>query len=371
MKILIVANTAWNIYNFRFGLAEAFIQGGHELLAAAPPDSYGSLLRDRGICFYPLRMNSQATDPIHDFRLFLRLFSLYRRLRPDVVLHFTIKPNIYGSVAAGLLGIPSIGNVTGLGNVFSRKSFLARFVTLLCRMAFSFSTRIFFQNGSDMELFLRNRVVRANKADRLPGSGIDTERFQPRKKLKNDRKLTFLLAARMIREKGIREYVQAAGKVRRLHRNTEFLMAGEIGSRNPSAIPEQQLRIWIRRNGVRYLGFSDRVQDLIRDADCVVLPSYYREGVPRTLLEAASMGRPIITTDSVGCRDVVDHGVNGFLVPVRDAGALAAAMARFIELDDVEKRSMADKSREKAVREFDEKIVIGKYREVIDNLAHR
>jgi len=173
----------------------------------------------------------------------------------------------------------------------------------------------------------------------------------------------------MIWEKGIQEYVQAARRVKRVYRNATFRMVGEIGSQNPSAIPKEQIDLWTRDNKVEYMGFSDKIQDLIRASDCVVLPSYYREGVPRTLLEAASMGKPIITTDSVGCREVVDDGENGFLVPVKDAEALTEAMVRFIRLSDSLRKRMGEKSRLKAVRQFDERIVIGKYLRAIRRIA--
>ncbi len=366
MKLLFVANTAWNIRNFRWGLVRAFRGRGDEVAAAAPPDDSAAAIAADGIRFHPLAMRASSTSPAHDLALLGRLVRLYREISPDVVLHFTIKPNIYGGLAARRLGIPAIANVSGLGTLFQSPSAALLVARGLYRVAFARAAAVFFQNPDDRALFLAGRLVREEKARLLPGSGVDTERFAPAPPREPGAPPVFLLIARMIREKGIAEYVEAARIVRRERPEARFLMAGEIGVANPSAIAAETIAAWEAEGVVSYLGFSSDIREQIRKADCVVLPSYYREGVPRTLLEAASMGKPLITTDSVGCREAVDDGANGYLCRPRDAGDLARAMLRLLALSPAERDRMGRASRLKVQEQFDEAIVIRRYFEAVD-----
>ncbi len=371
MRILFVANTAWNIRNFRWGLVRAFRAGGHEVLAAAPADGGGAALAAEGVPFHAVAMRPSSTNPLDDLALLRRLFRLYRELAPDVVLHFTIKPNIYGGLAARRLGIPAIANVSGLGTLFLKPSLALSVARVLYRRAFARASTVFFQNPDDRALFLRGRLVAQERASLLPGSGVDTERFAPGPARPAGSSPVFLLVARMIREKGIGEYVEAARAVHAQHPGTRFVMAGETGVDNPSAIPAATIEAWQAEGVVSYVGFSSDIREQLREADCVVLPSYYGEGVPRTLLEAASMGKPLITTDNVGCREAVEDGENGYLCRPRDAGDLAAAMGRFLALPSAERARMGEASRRKAVAEFDEAIVIRRYRQAVDAAVGR
>jgi glycosyltransferase involved in cell wall biosynthesis len=370
VKVLIALNTSWNLVNFRSGLIHALVDAGYEVVALAPPDIYTPRLAVLGCRYLPLPIDNKGTHPGRDSLLMWRFYQLLRRELPDVYLGYTVKPNVYGSLVAHALGIPVINNIAGLGSVFIKEAWLARLVRGLYRLALSNSAKVFFQNDDDRALFVAGGLVRAAVTDRLPGSGIDLARFS-QVPLPNRRPLRFILIARMLWDKGVGEYVEAARLLRRSATNVEFCLLGFLDVQNRAAISLRQIEEWEAEGVVRYLGVSDNVVDEITAADCVVLPSFYREGVPRTLLEAAAMGRPIVTTDAVGCREVVDDGVNGFLCRPRDAADLADKMAQVVSLSSDARAEMGRRGREKVEREFDEKIVIRKYLEAIEEILAR
>jgi glycosyltransferase involved in cell wall biosynthesis len=365
MKVLISINTAWNLVNFRAGLIRALINAGHDVVAVAPPDAYVERVRALGCRFVPLPMDNKGTNPIRDLLLLIRFIRLMRRERPDVYLGYTVKPNVYGSIAANLCGISVINNIAGLGSVFVRNDWLTRLVRRLYALALSRSATVFFQNEDDRAQFIEGGLVNRKITDRLPGSGVDLSRFEVAPMPSAAAPIRFLLIARMLWEKGVGEYVEAARQLRRLGLNAEFCLLGFLDVQNPAAINREQMAQWCAEGFVIYLGETDDVASQIAAASCVVLPSYYREGVPRSLLEAAAMGRPIITTDAVGCREVVDDGVNGYLCKPRDANDLALKMRQMSELPASARSEMGRQGRQKMEREFDEKIVIGKYLEAI------
>lgn len=364
-KIIIAVNTAWNFVNFRAGLIKALVATGYEVVAVGPSDCYVARVEALGCRFIPLQMDNQGTHPGRDLILLWRYYKLLAREQPDVYLGYTVKPNIYGSLAAHALGIPVINNIAGLGSVFIKENWLAWIVRILYRIALSRSSKVFFQNEEDRSLFIKSGLVSPTVTDRLPGSGIDLVRFQP-VPLPSQPRLRFLLIARMLWDKGIGEYVEASRLLKQRGVNIEMCLLGFLDVQNPAAISRQQMNEWISEGVVRYLGISDTVSDELAAADCVVLPSFYREGVPRTLLEAAAMGRPIITTNTVGCREVVSDGVNGYLVQPRDSHDLAEKIEMIISLSSGARTEMGKRSREKVEREFDEKIVIKKYLEAIE-----
>lgn len=364
-KALISINSAWNVANFRGGLIAAFHSTGLVVVAAAPEDEHVSRIEALGCGFAALPMDKTGTNPVRDAALFVRYLRLFRRERPAIYLGFTPKPNIYGSLAAHLLGIPVINNVAGLGTAFIRGGWLNRVVKLLYRVALSRSRTVFFQNTEDLDLFVKEGLVRVEVARLLPGSGVDTARFSPQPdEPLSDRPFRFLLVARMLGDKGVREYVEAARLLRTRYDRLEFQLLGFVDSANPTAISAAEIKAWCDEGVVRYLGEALDVRPHLAAADCVVLPSY-REGTPRSLLEAAAMGRPIITTDAIGCRNVVDDGVNGCLCQPRDAGDLAEKMECLLALSIDARAAMGVAGRAKAVRDFDERIVIERYLEAI------
>jgi glycosyltransferase involved in cell wall biosynthesis len=369
LKILISVNTAWNLVNFRSGLIGALVAQGHEVIAAAPDDVYAPRLAAMGCRFVPLPMHNGGTHPGRDALLLWRYLRLLARERPDVYLGYTVKPNVYGSLAARWLRVPVINNIAGLGAVFIKDGWLVRLVRWLYRVALARSARVFFQNRDDRQLFVAGGLVRSGVTELLPGSGIDLTKFAvaPLATANTAGKFRFLLIARMLLDKGVAEYVEAARLLRQHYPQLECCLLGFVDVQNPAAVSRAQMDAWVSQGYVKYLGVSDDVRPEIAAADCIVLPSY-REGTPRTLLEAAAMGRPIITTDAVGCREVVDDGQNGYLCKVRDAADLAEKMERMLNLTLEQRQQMGDCGRLKMEREFDEKIVIKKYLDAIGDL---
>ena len=369
MKIVISRNTSWSLFNFHSGLIKALSEYGFEVLVLCPEDEYTSSLSLLGCRFIPLQMDNAKMNPLKDFLLFWRYLMIFGKERPDIYLAYTIKPNIYGSVAAHLLNVPVINNVTGLGSTFIQGGWLGRFVGMLYRLSFYKSRKVFFQNDDDLKLFLDKGLVSIDIAERLPGSGIDLDKFTA-VPMSDKLQLRFLLVGRMLRDKGVYEFIEAARLLNKRGVKAEFLLLGFVDVDNHTAISELQISDWVTEGIVRYLGTSDDVREQIAAVECVVLPSY-REGVPRTLLEAAAMARPLIATNVPGCRDVVDDGVNGFLCRPRDAKDLADKMQQMVSLSSAERKAMGVRGREKIEREFDEKIVIEKYLEAIAEIVKK
>ncbi len=361
MRVALVLNTSWNIWNFRAGLVRALQAAGHEVLAVAPPDDYSARLETELGCRYvPILMENKGTNPLKDAALTRRFYHLYRRERPDVVLHYTIKPNIYGTIAARLAGIPCINNVSGLGTVFIVQNFVSRVALGLYRLAFRFPRKVFFQNDDDRQLFLHHRLVRPEITDLLPGSGVDTAKFQPAPQFVRNAPFVFLMVARVLYEKGVVEYLEAARLVRAAVPGTRVQLLGGLDEAGGVGIARATFEEWLQAGDLEYLGRADDVAAYLHRADCVVLPSY-REGTPKTLLEAAACGKPLVTTDVAGCRETVVDGQNGYLCAVRSGGDLAAKMLQVLRLPDAALQRMGQASRRLAETKFDEQLVLDKY----------
>jgi glycosyltransferase involved in cell wall biosynthesis len=364
MRIAIVINKSWNIYNFRMGLVHTFLKLGYQVIAIAPQDAYSKKLIEAGCEYYPVEMENKGTNPLQDLLLIRRFYRIYRQVKPDVILQYTIKPNIYGTLAARLAGIPTINNVSGLGTVFLIKNLVSQVALALYRLAFRFPAKVFFQNQDDRHLFLQHKLIKHHITDVLPGSGIDTRRFRPAPAFSRNTGFTFLMIARVLYEKGVVEYVEAARLLRARYPQVRVQLLGGIDESGNIGIKHAVFDSWVQQGDLEYLGTSDDVAGHITAADCVVLPSY-REGTPKTLLEAAAMGKPLITTNVPGCKETVVDGHNGFLCDVRDAADLAAKMIRLYELPDQQLHLMGQASRRLAEEKFDERYVINKYLEAI------
>jgi glycosyltransferase involved in cell wall biosynthesis len=368
-KIVISINTAWNIYNFRAGLIRALLQEGHEVIALAPEDKYSHRLREMGCQVVDLPMDNNGTHPGRDMLLLTRYYRILRSLGPHAFLGYTVKPNVYGSLAAHALGIPVINNIAGLGATFIRDNFVTKVVRTLYRLALKRSHKVFFQNADDLALFTRSGLVQERVTSLVPGSGLNLSHYKPAPFEKpKARPFHFLLVARMLKDKGVEEYVEAARHVRRTHGTAEFHLLGAPGTGNPNAIPWEQLVGWQKEGLVIYHGKADDVRPYLSRADCVVLPSY-REGVPRSLLEAAAMSLPIIATDVAGCRDAVDDQITGLLCEVKNPTALAEKMREMIALPAAKRRAMGTAGRHKVETQFDEQIVIQKYLQALDAIV--
>ncbi len=359
-KVLICSNTSWSIYNFRFNLAKSLRKNGYKVILVAPYDEYSERLKQE-FEYYNICIDNKGTNPIEDIKTIIRFYILYKNIKPDIVLNFTIKPNIYGTIVCSLLKIKTANNITGLGTLFMKQNFITIIAKYLYKYSQSKADKVFFQNKDDFELFIGEKLVKRNKSDILPGSGVDINKFKPEIYKKEDNIFKFLLISRMLWDKGIGEYVEAGKIIMKKYKNIEFQLLGFLDVDNRSAIRREQMQKWIDRGYVKYLGISDNVKEEIKKADCIVLPSFYGEGTPRILLEAASMAKPIITTNSVGCKDVVDDKVNGYLCNIKDSDDLAKKMKMMLKMSKKEQDIMGQKGREKIIREFDEKIVINKY----------
>lgn len=366
MKLAIVLNTSWNIYNFRMNFVKTLLGKGYEVHTIAPHDPYTKFLEEVGCIHHDVTMDSRGVNPIKDTALFFELLGIYRKVKPDVILHFTIKPNVYGTLAASLLKIPSINNVCGLGTVFLKRNLVSTIAMTLYKIAFLFPKKVFFQNSDDLQLFLDKNLIPKASADLIPGSGVDLNRFQPMEFNRN-KVFTFLLISRLITDKGILEYIQAIENLKQKGLNARFQLLGAKDPKHQRGIQLEVIDQWISTGAVEYLGTTDDVRKFIQKADCIVLPSY-REGTPRTLLEAASSSKPIIATDVPGCHHVVEDNHNGLLCKIKSADDLAEKMEKMYTLDDETLKAFGVNGRKKIECQFDEKLVIDKYVRELETL---
>jgi len=346
----------------------ALIGHGFHVVAIAPKDSFTERLQRMGVEFHELDFRSSAISPRRDVLLFLRYLSLLRTIAPVAFLGFTIKPNIYGSLAARILNIPAITNVSGLGTAFIKQGLITRIVTHLYRQAFRRSATVFFQNSEDRAQFVAARIVDVERTRLLPGSGVDLGRFKPvpaTEQTGGTPSFIFLMIARLLWDKGVQEYVDAARIMKRQFPDARFQILGLADVDNRTAVPRATLDRWIAEGLVEHLGAADDVRPHIAAAHCVVLPSY-REGLPRSLLEASAMARPIVATDVPGVRDVVDDKVTGLLCAARSADSLAAAMLTLIEMTAEARKAMGLAGRAKVERDFDISVVTERYFEAIE-----
>ena len=325
MKIALVSNTAWSLVNFRSGLIGGLRASGHEVTVIAPRDDSVPRLLATGARYRPVWLDNQGTNPAFDLWSLLELLRLFRDLRSDVAILYTVKPVVYASAACRLLGVPYIAAITGLGSAYLRGGWLARLLEGLWRLSLRRAHRVMFFNEDDRALFLRKGLVRPESARLLPGEGIDVSHFSPvpapALDTGEDDGLHFTFVGRLLRDKGVMEFVDAARIVKARHPEARFSMLGFIGARNPSAVDRAQVDAWVHEGVVSYLGTAQDVRGHLAQASCIVLPSY-REGASRVLLEAMAMARPVIASDVSGCRHLVADGRNGLLCRPRDAGDL-------------------------------------------------
>ena len=360
-QLIVSANTSWYLYNFRLPLLKALLNHGYAVLSVAPTDKYVDKLQGHNINHIHVSVTRSGLNPFADCVLLLKYISVYKKCNPTIVQHFTIKPVIYGTIAARLCRIKHIYNmIPGMGYVFTgtslKKALVQRIVRLLYRRTIKYSTHVFFQNAEDQDYFIRYKLVDPAITNIVPGTGVDTDKFKPRRK-KAKKGMTFVMSSRLLWDKGVGEYVKAAQMLRRKHENIHFWLLGPVDLENPKAIRPEQLNAWNRAGDVQYLGMTDDIKSYLAKADVIVLPSYYREGIPLSLLEGAAMGMPIITSDSTGCREVVQEGKNGLLVPVKDVQKLATAMEAFIKKPTLVS-TMGRESRKIACQKFDSRFAV-------------
>lgn len=369
MRIAVVANTAWYLVNFRLNLMHALQAAGHEVVAIAQPDeAQAERLRAAGVTFVPVQISGSGTHPLRELQSVWGLRKAFRANGVQAVLSYTPKGNLYSALAALTLGLPFVPNVSGLGRSFIRKNWVTVVVKLLYRLTLGRARKVFFQNLDDMAIFVQSGLVPQSRCERLPGSGVDLTRFAvvPWPERAADAPV-FLLVARLLWDKGVGEFAAAARQVHQQFPRAQFRLLGFLDVDNPSAVTRAQAEAWEAEGLLAYLGSTDDVRPFLADADCVVLPSY-REGVPRTLLEAAAIGRPVITTDAPGCREAVVNGVTGWLCTPKDIDSLTLSMLSFIDTSIQDRISMGKKGRQRVELEFDENLVIQKYLQLISHL---
>ncbi|WP_339332067.1 glycosyltransferase family 4 protein [Aeromonas caviae] len=359
-KLVFVANTAWSMFNFRHGLLSRLIYDGYQLTIIAPRDEFSDKLHKMGCAVVDLPMEAKGTNPLQELRLIYTLYRIYQQITPDFIIHYTIKPNVYGSLAAKMAGIPSLAITTGLGYTFVNDNFIAKIARQLYKMAFRYPKEVWFLNEDDRQAFLAYSLVSENKAKLLHGEGVNVSHFSPISSSSANNPTTFLLIARMLWDKGIGEYIEAARVIKSKYPKTHFQLLGACDVPNPSLISREQISTWESEGTVEYLGTTDDVRTVIANVDCVVLPSY-REGIPRTMLEAAAMAKPLIVSDAPGCKDVVMNGKTGFLCKVKNRDSLAAAMELIINQSTQERVDMGGAGRNLVLHKFDERVVIEKY----------
>jgi glycosyltransferase involved in cell wall biosynthesis len=369
-KIIFVSNTSWYLFNFRLELMKTLMGKGYEVIAVAPYDEYVAKLKEEGFRFISVEMDRKKLNPAKDLKFFRNLYKIYKKEKPQIVVHYTTKPNICGAIAAKLTKVKCINTVTGLGWLFIEDNWFSKLAKFLYRISFKFPEKIFFQNEDDLKFFVKNRLVNEPKTILIKGSGVDIDYFHPDycKEFKKDDSIIFLFLGRLLRDKGVGEFADAASILKNKYPDAKFWILGNIDKGNPAGITREKLREWEKLESIEYLGFVDDVRQVICLSDVIVLPSY-REGIPRSLLEAASMEKPIITTNSIGCKEVVEESINGFLVPVKDSKALAGAMKRMIEIGEDRRKQMGKAGRQKMLEEFDEKTVIARYLEIIETIS--
>lgn len=371
MKIILFANTEWYLFNFRLSLAKALQAQGHDVLLISPPGEYGARLQGLGFRWEALPMDRKSLNPLQELRLLVHLCQLYRREQPALAHHFTIKCVVYGSIAALVARVPArVNAVAGMGYVFTNQALKARLLRPVVRGLMRLvlngrGARLILQNNDDMAAFAKAGLARPELTRLVMGSGVDLARFLPRAPLAEEARVAHdaqptrvVLAARLLWDKGIAEYAEAARLLKAKGLAIRFLLAGAPDPGNPAAIPQATLDGWQAEGLIELLGQVSDMAALFATADMVVLPSY-REGLPKSLIEAAACALPLVTTDAPGCREVVTHEVDGLLVPVKDAPALAGAIER-LHLDPAWARQLGLAARARALREFDEKIVIRK-----------
>ena len=365
MKIAFTNNILKDTLNFRGNVIKSFLNEGCEVTVICPDDKSINIKDfDERLDFIPIEVSRKGKNPFSDLIYCKKLFNIYRKEKFDLIFHYTIKPNIYGNIASHFAKIKAISIIPGLGHLFIKESFATKIVEILYRISLNFASKVWFLNEDDKNEFLKRKLVNESKIEILPGEGISLEKFRPVKIERNDNKVIFLMIARVLWEKGFKEYVEAAEILKKKYSNLEFQLLGGIDTGNPSGVPEEIVMKYHNNKTINYLGITNDVPSVIAKCDCLVLPSY-REGVPRTLMEGASMEKPLIATNVTGCREIVIDNYNGFLCELKNSEDLAEKIIKFLSLPQEEKEKLGKNGRKLMKEKFEDSIVIEKYYEVI------
>jgi len=369
--ILFVDNSTRCFCIFRLPIAIALKSKGYKVYVASPPpyDYYNEIFKENEIHHIPYEIGSKLS-PLSDLKLCKFYFNLYKKIKPDFIIHYTIKPNIYGSIAARLLNIKTLAVVPGTGSVFKKKGLLSKIVTLLYKIAFSFPQKVWVLNNDDLQAFLKRKILNLNRIEILPGEGVNVNYYSASLNYHKNEKFIFLYMGRMLREKGVEYLAKSSFYLRdRGVKSFEIRLLGLTDGLSEDVISMEEINKWEKQGLLKYLGSNPDVREFIEGSDCIILPSFYGEGIPRSLMEASSMRKPILTTDNVGCRDIVEDGVNGLLCKSQDVEDLASKMLKMINLSEAELIKMGENGRNIVLTKFDESIIIDKYINEIQTIS--
>lgn len=366
MKILMIAPKTSTFINFRGDLMKAISNKGNEIVAVCPETGFEKTLKELGARCVCINLKKTSTTIFDNLKYLKDLIKVIESEKPDKIFAYTIKPVIFGSIAGKRAKVKEIYSmVTGLGYVYAVDTFKTKILRIICgigyKLAFKYNTKVIFQNKDDKEEFIRRKYLKEEKCEVVDGSGVNLERFKRNELPKEN---VFLMVSRILKQKGVKEYFEAAKIVKEKYPSAEFLYVG-AEDKTQAALKLEEVQDYIDNKIVNYCGETSDVPSYIKKCSVFVLPSYYREGVPRTLLEALAMGRPIITTETIGCKETVVDGQNGFFVPIKDSKALADKMIYMIEHRD-KLQEMSDKSFEYCKKRFDVNIINKKMLEIME-----
>lgn len=371
MKTIVFnSNTLWSIVQFRLHIIKVLSQQYH--IVCIGDNRYSEvqleILTQLGVEVVLLPLDKKSINPIKELIYFFKLYKIYKRIKPDITIHYTIKPNIYGSLVSRVLNIKNIAVVTGLGSSYLQNNVITFLTKYLYTLAFAKARYIFFLNSEDRNYFLERKMVQINQVVMLPGEGVDTNLF-PALRYSVDKEIVFVMVTRLLRDKGIYEYIEAIQNIADTIK-AQFFLVGAYDFENPSAISEKEIQGWVAKGYITYLPPTKNILSIYEMADVIVLPSY-REGLSRVLLEAMSCERFIITTNVVGCRELCDDEINGFLVEAYDANALAKAIEKAYMQGKESLYLMAKEGRKKVLKQYSSHIVCEMYDNIINDLLKK
>jgi len=360
MRIIISSNTTWNIYNFRFSLVKKLLKNGYQVFILAQKDSFCKNLEKLGCKVYNVEFQPRSISIINNVKVILKYYSITKKINPKIILNFTIKPNILGNFAVFFLKYNVINTITGLGNTFLKKNFLTLFTLILYFLSFKKSKFVFFQNADDINLFIKLGIINKKKCKIVPGSGIKINNSKLSLQKKSNNKITILFIGRMIVDKGVNELLDAAKNIKKEFTNVEIWLLGSFDKSKENIKLKNKIIEYNLNGYIKHLEFCENVSKFIVQSDCVILPSY-REGLPRSLLEAAIYKRPVIATNVPGCRQLVKNNFNGFLCKSKNVNSLKDCIIKFINIDLKKKIDMGNNNFKFVKDNYDEKIVINSY----------
>lgn len=362
---MFVANKLWDVYIFRGGIIKSLVKDGHEVVIAAPEDGRIDVQKELGAKVIDIQVDKRGVNPIKDLDLIMQLIKIYKKESPDLIFHYTIKLNIFGTIAAKLASKKSIAVLTGLGYSFINEGIVSKIAKFLYKITLPMAQETWVLNNDDKEIIIREKLITEERVFVLPGEGVDTEKFSPLPKVRDDKKIVFLMIARALYDKGVSEYVEAAKIMKeRYGEEVEFQFLGASAESEKDGLVESSIKEHVEKKSINYLGITNDVASVVKEADYIVLPSY-REGISKVLLEAASMGKPVVATNVTGCKEIVENEKTGFLVESKSVESLVEGLEKARTLSPDDKDRFGINSREKILHEFDEKIVLKIYREKV------